>query len=135
MSGILVDTCIWSLAFRGKTPRETSVASELAQLIEQNEIRIIGPVRQEVLSGYSNKNSYEKLRQKLIYFPNTVIHDADYERAAEYSNLCRAHGIQGSHTDFLICAVAARARYEIFTSDKDFSHYAKQLPITLYKNN
>ena len=131
MSGVLVDTCVWSLALRSRTSEETAVAERLSQLINNNQARIIGPIRQELLSGYTDKNSFERLRQKLIYLPNDAILDADYESAAEYSNLCRAKGIQGSHTDFLICAVSVRARLHIYTTDKDFQHYSQHLPISL----
>jgi len=133
MSGILIDTCIWSLALRGSSPKETAITELLTQLIDENQVKIIGSIRQELLSGYSNKNSYDKLRVKLIYFPNEQVLDIDYECAAEYSNLCRSKGIQGSHTDFLICAVAVRLKYKIFTTDKDFKNYAKHLPVTLFK--
>ncbi|PIE40890.1 MAG: PIN domain nuclease [Gammaproteobacteria bacterium] len=132
MSGVLVDTCIWSLALRGKTPKEKTAANILARLIDENRAKIIGPIRQEVLSGYSNKASYEKLRSKLLYFPNEKILDSDYEAAAEYSNICRTKGIQGSHIDFLICAVAIRLKMKIYTTDKDFQNYAKYLPIPMF---
>lgn len=135
MSGILVDTCVWSLALRGSSARETSIAEQLTQLIDENQVKIMGAIRQELLSGYTDKNSYEKLRQKLKYFPNEPVLDSDYEAAAEYSNFCRSKGIQGSHTDLLICAVAIRAKFKIYTTDKDFNHYAKHLPITLFKKN
>jgi hypothetical protein len=108
------------------------VAERLTQLIDNNQARLIGPIRQEVLSGYTDKNSFDRLRQKIAYFPNEPIIDADYESAAEYSNFCRAKGIQGSHTDFLICAVSIRAEFEIYTTDKDFQRYAKHLPISLF---
>ena len=131
MSGVLVDTCIWSLALRGNIPKEVAVAEQLSQLIDENQVRMIGPIRQELLSGYTDKNSFERLRQKIQYFPNEPIIDADYESAAEYSNFCRSKGIQGSHTDFLICAVSIRAKFRIYTIDKDFQHYSKHLPISL----
>lgn len=131
MSGILVDTCIWSLALRGNGPKEVAVAEQLSQLIDENQVRIIGPIRQELLSGYTDKNSFERLRQKIQYFPNEPIVDVDYESAAEYSNFCRSKGVQGSHTDFLICAVSIRAKFRIYTTDKDFQHYSKHLPILL----
>ena len=131
MSGVLVDTCVWSLALRGKTPNEKAIAGQLSQLIDDNQLKIIGPIRQELLSGYTDKNSYEKLRQKLKYFPNEPVLDVDYETAAEYSNICRVKGIQGSHADFLICTVSVRAKFRIFTTDKDFKRYAKHLPISL----
>jgi predicted nucleic acid-binding protein len=135
MSGVLVDTCIWSLALRGNTPRETSTAEQLTQLIDENQVKIIGAIRQELLSGYTDKNSYEKLRQKLKYFPNEPLLDSDYEAAAEYSNFCRAKGVQGSHTDFLICAVSIREKFKIYTTDKDFKRYAKHLPVVLFDKN
>lgn len=131
MRGVLVDTCIWSSALRSKAPKDTAVAERLSQLIDDNQVRIIGPIRQELLSGYTDKNSFERLRQIITYFPNEPIIDADYESAAEYSNFCRSKGIQGSHTDFLICAVSIRTKFRIYTSDKDFQHYSKRLPISL----
>jgi predicted nucleic acid-binding protein len=132
MSGILVDTCVWSLALRGSASANSGAAAELTQLINDNQVKIIGAIRQELLSGYSDKQSYEKLRAKLQYFPNEPTLDVDYEAAAEYSNFCRAKGIQGSHTDYLICAVAIRAKLKIFTTDKDFEGYSKHLPLSLY---
>ena len=133
MSGVLVDTCVWSLAFRGKSSREATIAEQLTQLIDENQVKIIGAIRQELLSGYTDKNSYDKLRQKLKYFPNEPVLDSDYEAAAEYSNFCRSKGVQGSHTDFLICAVSVRLKFKIYTTDKDFNHYKKHLPLALLK--
>jgi len=56
---------------------------------------------------------------------------ADYEEAATFFNRCRAKGIQGSNTDFLICAVAVRNEFPIFTTDADFIHFATVIPIKL----
>ncbi|MBV1877598.1 MAG: PIN domain-containing protein [Pseudomonadales bacterium] len=135
MSGVIIDTCIWSLAFRGTAPREAKVAHQISVLIDENRAKIIGLIRQEVLSGYSNYNDYAVLRDKLSYFPNEPTLDSDYEIAAEYSNLCRKKGIQGSHTDFLICAVAIRLKLLIYTNDKDLRHYSKHLPLALFAAN
>jgi predicted nucleic acid-binding protein len=135
MTGILVDTCVWSIALRGESAKDVLIAGELTQLIDDNQVKIIGAIRQELLSGYSDKQSYERLRAKLKFFPNEPVLDTDYEAAAEYSNFCRAKGVQGSHTDFLICAVAIRAKLKIFTTDKDFNNYSKHLPITIYGIN
>ncbi|VAW97270.1 UDP-N-acetylglucosamine 2-epimerase [hydrothermal vent metagenome] len=94
---------------------------------------MLGPVRQEVLSGYSNKSKFDKLNTKLKYFEDTQIVDDDYVQAATFSNTCRSKGVQGSHIDFLICAVAFRLKSEIFTTDNDFSYYEKHIPIQLFK--
>ncbi len=135
MTGVLVDTCVWSLALRGPSAPENSIAEQLTQLIDENRVKIIGAIRQELLSGYTDKNSYEKLRLKLNYFPNEPTLDSDYEAAAEYSSFCRSKGVQGSHTDFLICAVAIRKKLKIYTTDKDFIHYSKHLPVALYEKS
>jgi len=135
MSGVIIDTCMWSLAFRGKKPREAKVAAEISSLIDENRAKIIGLIRQEVLSGYSDIKIYANLKEKLSYFPNEPTLDVDYEAAAEYSNLCRRNGIQGSHADFLICAVSIRSNMAIYTNDKDFRHYSKHLPLELYEGN
>jgi len=132
MNAVLVDTCIWSLALRGKSPRDISVSEELTKLIYTEKAKIIGPIRQEVLSGYSDIKQYNKLKDKLMYFPNEPIIDDGYLSAARFSNLCRQKGIQGSHIDFIICAVANRVKISIFTYDKDFEFYSQLIPVTLH---
>ena len=83
MSGVIVDTCIWSLALRDQTLRDREVTNELTSLIKDNRAKIIGLIRQEILSGYSDLARYEKLRNKLRAFPNEKVIDIDYESAAE----------------------------------------------------
>ena len=86
MSGVLIDTSMWSLAFRGRKPRQVKVAKEIGCLIDGNRARIV--IRQDALSGYSDFQSYEAIRDKLRHFPNEAT--IDVEVAAEYSNLCRS---------------------------------------------
>jgi len=45
---------------------------------------LLGPIRQEVLSGYSDKKKFEALEEKLKYFENTQITDQDYVTAAKF---------------------------------------------------
>ncbi len=130
---VLVDTPIWSYALRSQNEKYQSEINALISLIQDQRAIIIGPIRQEILSGYSDLHKYSKIRVKLSYWENTPIIDSDYELAAEFSNKCRKKGIQGSHIDFLICAVANRIDIPIFTNDKDFEYYQKGIPIKLYK--
>lgn len=62
----------------------------------------------------------------------TTRNSDDYEEAATFYNQCREKGIQGSNTDFLICAIATRNKFSIFTTDEDFTHFGKVLPIVLH---
>jgi predicted nucleic acid-binding protein len=130
---VLVDTSIWSYALRSRNQKYQSEIDELASLIRDQRALIIGPIRQEVLSGYSDPRKFKLLKETLSFFDNTPIVDHDYEVAAEFCNKCRKRGIQGSHTDFLICAVAARLDVPIFTTDNDFIQYQKITSSKLYK--
>lgn len=96
-------------------------------------MQIIGPIRQEILSGIRDETQFKELEARLNAFPDLPISAEDHVTAARYFNLCRGKGIQGSNTDFLICAVAVRHRLAIFTTDKDFALYAKHLPIVLHR--
>lgn len=130
---VLVDTPIWSYALRAPDEKYRNEIDQLKSLIKDQSALIIGPIRQEILSGYSDLPKFKKLKEKLSFFEDTPILDIDYESAAELSNQCRKKGIQGSHIDFLICAVAKRIDVPIFTTDKDFFRYQKAISIKLYK--
>ena len=93
---------------------------------------MIGVIRQELLSGVRTLATFERLRDHLRPFSDEKLETADFERAAEHFNTCRAHGVQGSNTDFLICAVAERRNLPILTNDIDFTKFAEILPITLH---
>ena len=129
---VIVDTPIWSYALRSKREGYESYVEQLRSLITDQRVLLLGPIRQEVLSGYSDLDKFAKLEKKLSYFENTPIVDDDYVSAAKFSNICRKNGIQGSHIDLLICSVSVRLDVHIFTSDKDFTFYQKHLPISLF---
>ncbi len=129
---VLVDTPIWSYAFRSHNEKYQNEINKLISLIQDQRAILIGPIRQEILSGYSELRKFSKIRKKLSYFEHTAIKDIDYELAAEFNNKCRRKGIQGSHIDFLICAVANRIDVPIFTTDKDFTMYQTAIPVRLY---
>ena len=130
---VLVDTPIWSYALRTPNNKFQPEVNELTALIKDQRALIIGPIRQEILSGYSDLKKFDDLKEKLSYFENTPILDTDYESAAELCNKCRKNGIQGSHIDFLICAVAKRFDGPIFTTDKDFTHYQRIVSVKLHE--
>ena len=130
---VLVDTSVWSLALRRK--EQSEIAGILTKLIKESLVVMIGPVRQELLSGISDRAVFDSLKSHLRFFEDLPITTKDYETAAEYFNTCRKNGVQGSHTDFLICAVACNNDLLVFTTDQDFQHYSKHLPVCLLKQD
>ena len=133
MKFVLVDTSVWSLAFRKKHPdsNDKKLIEYLTFLIRNRYAVMIGPIRQEILSGISDEDKFRELKEALKAFPDFEITTDDYEQAAAYYNICRSNGIQGSHIDYLICSVAHNNDFLIFTLDKDFENYRKYIGIEL----
>lgn len=133
---VLVDTSVWSLALRRRAkdlnPAERAAVAELTNLIKEGRARIIGLVRQELLSGIKAASQYEKLRTVLRSFSDEPVSTDDYEAAAKSGNDCRARGVAVSVSDMLICAIAVGRDWSVFTADPDFHSYAKILPLKLH---
>jgi predicted nucleic acid-binding protein len=128
----LVDTSIWSLALRRDRAPVSRESRELGELIQEGRAGIIGQVRQELLSGVKTSKQFELLRDHLRAFRDIELATDDFELAADYFNRCRARGVQGSNTDFLICVAAIRRRCSVFTTDADFASFQSVIPIILH---
>jgi predicted nucleic acid-binding protein len=133
---VLVDTSVWSLALRRKSENlnatEKFIVAELSELVREGRARLIGLVRQELLSGIKTTEQYEKLRLHLRSFPDEPIDTSDHEEAAKAGNRCRGKEIVVSIVDILLCAVAIKREWAIFTTDPDITNYVKVLPISIH---
>jgi predicted nucleic acid-binding protein len=133
---VIVDTSVWSLVLRRSavpaSAMQQAAVVALKDLIADARAMLIGPVRQELLCGIKDPVQFERLRSALAAFPDETLTTQDYECAAEFFNSCRAQGVQGSNTDFLICAVAAQRKLPIFSLDQDFTHFQKCVPLELF---
>ena len=131
---VLVDTSVWSFALRRRSKAAaTDIADELKRLIIAYRATIIGVIRQELLLGIRTSEQYIELRDRLRAFPDLQLRTEDYEVGAHFFNVCRSRGIQGSNTDFLLCAVAAQRDIPIFTTDRDFERYETILPVRRHR--
>lgn len=130
---VLIDTPVWSLALRRQnlTEAEQKIVDFLKELIRDARVAIIGPIRQELLSGIKEQEKFEELKLKLSVFKDLQVLEEDYVEAARCYNICRENGIQGTHVDFLICSIAIRMSLPVFTMDKDFNYYSQHLPVRL----
>lgn len=120
---VLVDTCAWSLLLRRRNKTtlkddEKIMVASVEEAIRDGQVVIIGPIRQEVLSGIKDTAQFEKLRAALRSFQDEQITTLHYEDAAHIFNTCMGHGVQCGAVDILICAVAARLHCTILTSDR-----------------
>jgi len=134
---VLVDTCVWSLGLRRKEPlslsaRQRRLVEALAKLVSERQEVFIGPIKQETLSGVRNAVLFGQLRKYFAKMHEVPMEPDDYVRAARFFNTLVSKGITGKSVDLMICAVAYRLNIRIFTTDKDFTNFARVLPIRLY---
>ena len=92
---LLADTSVWSLALRRRptaklSGEESRLVKTLAEAITDGRVVMIGPIRQELLSGIREPSQFEKLRTSLAAFRDEPIDTPDYEDAARFYNLCRS---------------------------------------------
>jgi len=120
---VLVDTCAWSLLLRRKKKTTMSgdeqlILASLTDAIQDGRVAIIGPIRQEVLSGIKDLAQFERLRTALNAFPDEDLTTSHYEEAARLFNISRSRGVVCGSTDILICAVASQRHWTILTYDQ-----------------
>ena len=133
---VLVDTTVWSLALRRRPEKLSSSEEDL--MVEWESLAItgravlVGPIRQEVLSGIREEKVFTALQARLSEFRSLEVLPGDYDQAARFFNVCRARGITGTSIDLLLCATAFRYDVPIFTTDPDFPQYARHVPIRLH---
>lgn len=120
---VLVDTCVWSLSLRRRkksllTPDEQKLVTLLAEATRDGRVVMIGPIRQEVLSGIRDEAQFAKIAELLDPFPDQELQTADYVGAARIFNVCRNHGLQGGPVDMLLCSVVLRRKWQLMTADQ-----------------
>lgn len=108
--------------------------AELTALIGEGRVVMLGAIRQEILSRVKLKEQFRELRNRLRAFEDLGVDTVDYENAAACYNECRGKGIQGSDTDFLLCAVSLRRDLPIFSDDGHFDHYARAIGVKLHRS-
>lgn len=119
---LLVDTSVWSLALRRKpaatlSAKEKRLTAILTEAVNDGRVAMIGPIRQESLSGIKEQAQFEKLKNALQAFRDEPIETSDYEEAARFYNLCRTRGVECGPVDILICAVAVRRKWSVLAND------------------
>ena len=119
---LLADTSVWSLALRRRPTAnldadENRLVAALTEAIADGRVVMIGPIRQEILSGIKEQSQFVRLRTTLAAFRDESIATTDYEEAARFYNICRSRGVQCGPIDILICAVAVRRKWNVLAND------------------
>ena len=132
--GLLVDTSVWSLAFRRDVPTSSPEVKLLVKAIDSaDEIYSTGIILQELLQGFTGPNAHKALVERFASIPMLVPETSDYIEAAELRNKCRRKGVQAGTIDALIAQLSLRYKLALLTTDKDFRYMSKAVKLTFAK--
>lgn len=128
---ILVDTSVWSLAFR----RDASSASEVKlvgrAIAGGDTVVSTGLVLQELLQGFHGPRAADKIVRYFSLLPILAPEVDDHIEAARWRNLCRPKGVQIGTIEALIAQLCIRHNLQLLARDEDFEHMAKHTPLSL----
>lgn len=130
----LVDTSVWSLAFRRDAPPDQPEVGTLREALVGGEpVAATGLILTELLRGFIPEQARATIRTRFAYVELIEPTRGDYEAAAEVANTCRAHGVQLGTVDALIAQLAIAHELTLLTADGDFEHAARFIPLRLWR--
>jgi predicted nucleic acid-binding protein len=130
---LLVDTSVWSLAFRRDTQSLMPQVGTLQAALSGGEsIVTTGLILQELLQGFSGARAHKELIQRFAALPLIVADRSDYIDAASLRNMCRRAGIQLGTIDALLAQLCIRHELTMLTTDGDFSLAAEHCALKVW---
>lgn len=127
---LLVDTSVWSLAFRRDAPPDGLEVKALRQALEGGEAVVCtGLILQELLQGFSGAKQRDRLVQHFSALPFISPDRSDHIEAAELRNHCRRNGVLIGTIDALIAQLCIRHELILLSTDADFRHAARFCPL------
>ncbi|MBK8445310.1 MAG: PIN domain-containing protein [Micropruina sp.] len=134
MTRLLVDTSVWSLAYRRDTPLDApSVRALRSALLDGDDVFTTGIILLELLRGFVPARVQQRLAHDLAVLPLIEPTRDDYVAAAGLANECRRAGVQLNSVDALIAQLAIAHDLLLMTTDGDFAHAARVIPLRLWR--
>lgn len=130
--GLFVDTSVWSLALRRDSPADHPAVDTLRRaLLEGETVVITGIVLQELQQGFHGPKDRARIIERLQVLPFLNPTRNTYVQAASLRNQCRRKGVQLGTIDALIAQLCVEHGLALLTTDKDFVHAARFVPLQL----
>jgi predicted nucleic acid-binding protein len=130
---LLVDTSVWSLAFRRDTPAtEPEVAQLKDALAGSGVVVTTGLVLQELLQGFAAPKARNQIVSSFGALALIQPDREDHIAAADLRNTCRRGGVQVGTVDALIAQLCIRHDLVLLSTDQDFVHAAKHCSLKVW---
>ncbi len=131
---LLVDTSVWSLAFRRDQNSAGPQVRALRNALEGDDIVVTtGLVLQELLQGFAGPRARKDIIERFAALPLMGPDRQDHIDAAELRNTCRRAGIQIGTIDALLAQLCIRHDLTLLTTDNDFLHAASHCPLKVWR--
>lgn len=130
---LLVDTSVWSLAFRRDRVEDSPAVEELRSALGSGEsVVTTGLILQELLQGFSGARARDDIISRFAALPLLSPDRHDHIEAAEVRNVCRRAGVQLGTIDALLAQLCIRHDLRLLTTDTDFGHAARHVPLSVW---
>jgi predicted nucleic acid-binding protein len=130
---LLVDTSVWSLAFRRDTESLAPQVAALQGALGGGEsVVTTGLILQELLQGFSGPRARKDLVQRFAALPLLVPAKEDYIDAAALRNSCWRSGVQLGTIDALLAQLCIRHELVMLTTDNEFSLAAEHCTLKVW---
>lgn len=131
---LFVDTTVWSQALRRDRRVDSLEVHRLHDALASGEaVFTTGLVLQELLQGFHGPKARDAIVQRFLALPVIVPDRNDHVAAAELRNTCRRRGVQLGTIDALLAQLCIRHELAMLSSDRDFGHAARFVPLTCWK--
>jgi len=129
---ILVDTSVWSLALRRDNPPDSRAVLRLKAALQDGEnVFTTGLILQELLQGFSGPRARRRIIEDFAPLPLIIPERRDHIDAADLKVKLRQKGIQAGTIDVLLAQLCLRHGLSLLSTDRDFVHISKHVPLTL----
>jgi predicted nucleic acid-binding protein len=129
---ILVDTSVWSLALRRDSPAGCKEVSRLEIALQGGEgVFTTGIILQELLQGFNGPKTRRRIIETFAALPMIIPEKRDHIDAADLRVKLRQKGIQAGTIDILLAQLCLRHGLSLLSTDADFVHIGKHLPLLL----
>lgn len=129
---LFVDTSVWSLALRRDAPPdEPAVAVLKESLLTGQTVVTTGIVIQELLQGFLGPRDRRRIIERFQALPLLQPDPRTHIAAASLRNKCRRGGVQLGTIEALIAQLCIQHSLALLTTDKDFLHAARHVPLRL----
>lgn len=130
----LVDTSVWSLAFRRDAPADVAEVDALKRALEAGEIVVTtGLILQELLQGFAGPRDRSRIVDRFSALPLISPEREDHIDAASLRNACRRAGVQVGTIDAILAQLCIRHELTLLTTDRDFFGIARHSSLRIWK--